>query len=477
MNRLRPLILLLTLLLSLPMSALAQDEQPTATPSAAEGSELAPIPQFYVVQSGQNLTIIAELFDVTVEELQLINNLADDAILYVGQELIIPGGEGDAVVSLYTVQGGDTLAQVAASFNTTTESILESNRLINSQYSLTAGEPLAVVSRTGSALPQEVTGTPHIIAPGETLLSLAAEYNLSAAAIIQANELPYPVYLYPGQRLRMPSEERYKYLPGEWKDIQLRPWPIRQGSTVSIYIENLLDGRPSGSFAGQSLHFAPYEDGFAALVGLDAFSEVGPAALTLGGSGNRPWQPFQQDIEVQSGGFGLQYITIPEELNHLLTPEVRQDEDAFLETIYTQFTETQYWDGLFQMPVTNTIVTAPYGDSRSYNGGPVEIYHTGIDLGGTIGTPILAPANGIVIFNDTLELRGGTVIIDHGLGVMSAYFHLSESFVTSGESVVTGQLIASGGSTGLSSGPHLHWDLRIMNVAVNGVQWTEERFP
>lgn len=477
MNRHRPLILLLTLLLSLPMSALAQDEQPTADPSAAEGSELTPIPQLYVVQSGQNLTIIAELFDVTVEELQLINSLADDAILDVGQELIIPGGEGDAVASIYTVQGGDTLAQVAAYFNTTTDSLLESNRLVNSQYNLTAGQSLAVVSRTGSALPQEVTGTPHIVGPGETVLSLAAAYSLSAAAIMQANELSYPVYLYPGQRLRIPSDSRYNYLPGEWKEIQVRPWPIRQGSTVSIYVENMLEGRPSGSFAGQSLHFAPFEDGFAALVGLDAFTEIGPADLNLGGSGNRPWQPFQQNIDVQSSGFGLQYITLPEELNYLLAPEVRQSEDAFLETIYSQFTETQYWDGLFQMPVTNTIVTAPYGDSRSYNGGPVEIFHTGIDLGGTVGTPILAPANGVIIFNDTLELRGGTVIINHGLGVMSAYFHLSESFVTTGESVVTGQLIGSGGSTGLSSGPHLHWDLRIMNVAVNGVQWTEERFP
>ena len=101
----------------------------------------------------------------------------------------------------------------------------------------------------------------------------------------------------------------------------------------------------------------------------------------------------------------------------------------------------------------------------------------GIDFAGVVGTPISAPAAGVIVFNAVLELRGLVVIIDHGLGVMTAYFHLSDSFVEVGEQVTTGQLIASGGSTGLSSGPHLHWDLRISGVPVDGLQWTRERFP
>jgi murein DD-endopeptidase MepM/ murein hydrolase activator NlpD len=76
-----------------------------------------------------------------------------------------------------------------------------------------------------------------------------------------------------------------------------------------------------------------------------------------------------------------------------------------------------------------------------------------------------------------LELRGRTVIIDHGLGVMTGYYHLADLFVDVGENVAAGQPVGLGGSTGLSTGPHLHWDLRIMGVPVDGIRWTEEAFP
>jgi murein DD-endopeptidase MepM/ murein hydrolase activator NlpD len=129
------------------------------------------------------------------------------------------------------------------------------------------------------------------------------------------------------------------------------------------------------------------------------------------------------------------------------------------------------------MPLAEPFVSAGYGGGRSYNGGPVEIFHTGVDFAGAVGTPIFAPANGTVVFSDLLKLRGLTVIVNHGWGVMTAYFHLSELFVAVGDEVMTGQTIASLGSTGLSTGPHLHWDLRIMNAPVNPLVWTEQEFP
>jgi murein DD-endopeptidase MepM/ murein hydrolase activator NlpD len=89
----------------------------------------------------------------------------------------------------------------------------------------------------------------------------------------------------------------------------------------------------------------------------------------------------------------------------------------------------------------------------------------------------LAAADGTVVFSETLELRGQTVIIDHGMGVMTSYFHLSEIFVDVGVDITVGQPIGLGGSTGLSTGPHLHWEMRIMDVPVDGMRWTEELFP
>jgi murein DD-endopeptidase MepM/ murein hydrolase activator NlpD len=439
--------------------------------------ELPPIPFIHTVQEGENLTFIAANFGLTIEELQAANNLGPDDLLFVGQELTIPGREGSEVATFYTIQAGDTLAGIAAMFNTTATAVAQSNHLITTNPALVVGDILAVTSRTGSASPRPVTGTPHVVAANEGWLAIAARYGFSPTKLASANGLRTTDYLLLGQRLRIPGDQPYRDLPGEWVDVKIRPLPIIQGFTTSIYVENLLDGLPSGKLAGQSLRFTPYEDGYVALVGLDAFAETGLQTLELMGSGSRPWTPFRQTLRLQSGGYGQQYIAIPDDLNYLLAPEIRASEDAILGTIYSQFTEPQQWEGLFQMPVTNTIVTAPYGDARSYNGGPFEIFHTGVDLGGGIGTPILAPANGTIVFTGTMELHGNIVVIDHGLGVMSAYFHLSEFFVKLGDVVTAGQPVGAGGNTGLSSGPHLHWELRVNNVAVDGRQWTQVPFP
>ncbi|MCB8968358.1 MAG: LysM peptidoglycan-binding domain-containing protein [Ardenticatenaceae bacterium] len=478
------LILTILCLLLVPLAVQAQTETPTppetGTDSAAEATaDSVAIPFVHTVQEGENLTYIAQTYGITVEELLVVNSLSEDAILFVGQTLIIPGGEGEAVATVYTVQPGDTLYDVADAFNTDVSAVLGSNHMIAPEYDLHSGQTLAVVSRTGSALPQTINGRPHIVAPGESLLQIAAAYGLSPRTISNANGLPYPTYLYPGQRLRIPlGDAPYRHLPGEWVDVQIRPLPIVQGQTVSIYVENLLDGLPNGELAGQALHFVPSGDGFTALIGLDAFTAPGAYTLTLSGSSSdRPWTPFRTDLDVLSGGYGVQYITVPEELNALLDPTIRQNEDTYLATIYTNYREEQDWQGLFQVPLTVTIVTAPYGDSRSYNGGPFDIFHTGVDFGANAGTPVYASAPGNVVYSGALELRGNAVIIDHGRGVMTAYFHLTESFVTVGEAVSAGQLIATVGSTGLSSGPHLHWDLRILNVPVNGLQWTTTVFP
>lgn len=468
-------LLPILVLFVLPLTVLAQDPTPTPVPDTAVTDPL--IPLVHTVQEGENLTIIATNYGVTVEDILLLNGLTDGDVLGLGQELVIPGGEGEAIATVYTVQAGDSLAQIAAIFNTTKDELIANNKIINPHYIPLLGQSLNVVSLNGSPFPTPITGTPHVVGLGETLPMIAAQHNISPTQIIAANNLAYPTYLYPGQRLRIPSDEQYRSLDGEWIDLQIRPYPIQQGSTVAIYVENLLEGLPSGKFAGQTLHFFPNGDGYSALVGIDAFTEPGIYELELAGSGNRPWRPMTQPLSIADANYSYQPIVLGEEYNELLAPEVRANEDAFLSTIYTQFTDEQSWDGLFQYPVTTTIVTGPYGDARSYNGGPIENYHTGVDFSGAIGTPILAPANGTIVFTGPLELRGNAVIIDHGLGVMSAYFHLSEVFVTDGEAVTAGQAIGAGGSTGLSTGPHLHWDLRIMDVPVNGLQWTENIFP
>ncbi|MCA9952524.1 MAG: peptidoglycan DD-metalloendopeptidase family protein [Anaerolineales bacterium] len=481
MNRIIFTVIAVCLSLSLFVLTLqAQTENPTPVEPTTVGP--TPVPpanamQTHLVQSGENLTIIAEAFDVLVEDLMVVNNIRSSDILAVGQEILIPGGEGDEVATAYRTQLGDSVASVAARFNTNPLDVARVNRLVFPAYGgLDFNQPLAVISHTGTAVPQTITGQPHLVMPDETATIIAAKYGVSLADLSAANDLTLPAKVYPGQRLRIPGANDYQFLPGEWKKIEITPNPITQGSTVAIYVENFLDGQPTGEFAGQSLNFIPKENGFAALIGLDAFTATEDYLLSLGGAGSRPWTSFHQDVPVQAAGYIVQEINVPEELAPLLDPEIRQNEDDFLYKIYANNSGDPKWEGVFQVPVTGT-VTARYGDGRSYNAGPVEIFHSGVDFDGTVGTTISAPAAGEVIFNDWLELRGQTVIVDHGFGVMTGYYHLSDTFVEVGDAVVAGQPLAAGGSTGLSTGPHLHWELRVMGVPVNGIPWTQQTFP
>lgn len=463
------LILVFVLLLAAPDLVRAQDDATAVAPP--------PGPRRHIVQAGDNLTFIAEQYGVSVAELKLVNQLLDSDVLGVGRELLVPGGEVRPLLAVYSAGPGDSLQRIAKGFNQPVEQVLRTNRTLNRDYLPAVGQQVVVASQDGATAPAERTGTPAIVSEGESLLDIAVRTNVPVSHLMYINDLAYPARLFPGQRLRLPSDEVYRDLPGDWVQVTLKPETIQQGDTVSIYVENLLDGEPTGRLGERPLHFVAREDGWVALTGIDAFAGPGRMTLALGGAGTRPWYPYEQDISVASAGFPAQAITIPEAQSALLDPQIRSDEDAFLATIYEQFSAEQQWEGLFQVPVTATLVTAPYGGGRSYNDGPVSIFHSGTDFDGAVGTPILAAANGTVVFNDALQLRGNTVILDHGLGVFSGYYHLSESFVEVGQQVAAGEAVGAGGSTGLSTGPHLHWELQVNGVPVDGMRWTEEMFP
>ena len=120
----------------------------------------------------------------------------------------------------------------------------------------------------------------------------------------------------------------------------------------------------------------------------------------------------------------------------------------------------------FAWPVKGRI-SGRFGNARVYNGQP-GAGHSGMDIAAPSGTPVKAPAAGVITFAaPDLYLTGGTVVLDHGFGVSSNFLHLSRIDVKVGDRVEQGQAVAAVGSTGRSTGPHLHWGMNWFDVRID----------
>ncbi len=170
----------------------------------------------------------------------------------------------------------------------------------------------------------------------------------------------------------------------------------------------------------------------------------------------------------------LRHTTFPEDDVDLRPSDAelqaRQDEDRRLAELYRQDSGPRLWDGAFRAPVQGAVTTA-FGTHRSYE------YHPGMDFAAPLGAPVAAPADGVVVFVGSMPARGNIVILDHGAGVFTTYAHLQRAEVSPGTAVKPGQVIARVGSTGYSTGPHLHWELWIDGANVDPQEWTRRAFP
>jgi len=233
----------------------------------------------------------------------------------------------------------------------------------------------------------------------------------------------------------------------------------------------------AGSVDDQSLVFTGTEGEYWALAGFSPWSEPGA----------HPWSIVATDGEgravevsgylvVTAAEFPIQYIDLPPEAEGLLDPELVQTEWARVKALYLQVTFSKLWQGRFLVPVEGE-VSSLFGTRRSYEGGPVASYHMGVDYAAPEGTPVVAANSGHIALAEELTVRGKTVIIDHGLGIHSAYFHLSGIAVVPEQEVEGGTLIGYVGSTGLATGPHLHWEVRIGEIGVDPTEWTTRTIP
>jgi len=145
---------------------------------------------------------------------------------------------------------------------------------------------------------------------------------------------------------------------------------------------------------------------------------------------------------------------------------MRAERDA----VYAAHSPEQQWDGAFVLPVAQGVHTSAYGSYREYPDGS-RSYHDAEDIARKRGVSVVAAADGVVALAREQEIHGNAVLLDHGQGVVGLYSHLDRIDVVDGQRVVQGERLGAMGSTGRTTGPHLHWGLVVDGVAVDPMEW------
>lgn len=162
----------------------------------------------------------------------------------------------------------------------------------------------------------------------------------------------------------------------------------------------------------------------------------------------RPWPIERLSIPRPSGGPTPEYRI------------VRDGELARIVAARTRYSQSSGWSQRFVWPARGRI-SGLFGAQRIYRGGIPAAYHSGTDIAPGAGAAVVAPADGVVTLvpPPMFSLEGNLVILDHGMGLTSAFLHLSRVTVRPGQVVRQGQMIGTVGSTGRATGPHLHWSM------------------
>ncbi|MBX3081808.1 MAG: M23 family metallopeptidase [Anaerolineae bacterium] len=212
------------------------------------------------------------------------------------------------------------------------------------------------------------------------------------------------------------------------------------------------------------------------MFGVESLAQPGIYPMTLNATDDQGHQyQVTRNVEVQDGGYPSEALTLAPELGDLIDPAITQPEADRLNRVIKNFTLQRYYNGPLGLPCS-AAVTSQYGTRRSYNGGPYNFVHSGVDFAAAPNAPIYAAAAGVVVLAEPLTVRGNAVIIDHGWGVYTGYWHQVSLIVKVGDRVEAGQIIGYVGNTGRVTGYHLHWELFVHGVSVDPLQWVRQSF-
>jgi len=211
-----------------------------------------------------------------------------------------------------------------------------------------------------------------------------------------------------------------------------------------------------------------------ALLGIDFESKVGKRTIEVSAVGNDGAAVrAARTLQVRSGKFPTQKLKVAPAYVEPPAEEVARiaQDREHVKRVYAAADTRRRFEAAFQRPVESGS-HGSFGVRRVFNDQP-RSPHDGVDLAAPEGEPVVAAAPAVVALAEDLYFSGNTVILDHGRGLFTFYFHLSAIDVRPGEEVAGGQRIGAVGATGRATGPHLHWGARLHGARVNPLDLLE----
>jgi murein DD-endopeptidase MepM/ murein hydrolase activator NlpD len=239
----------------------------------------------------------------------------------------------------------------------------------------------------------------------------------------------------------------------ERAEVAWHPARPRIGDVAWLHVKNVPEGATvEGSLDGRPLTFFAYAGGHAALVGLDLEQKAGGHTWRVAVlEREREPRTARGQVQIRRRDFPVQRLQLPPAM---VEPDPETERRAVLEgqrlqTLYRTITPERLWRGRFTRPVGGTEPATGFGARRIING-LARAPHGGADYSVSKGTPVAE-----------FFFPGRLVILDHGLGLYTLYFHLDSVAVAEGQRLERGQTLGTVGATGRATGPHLHFGAQV----------------
>ncbi|MBS1192604.1 MAG: hypothetical protein H6Q97_583 [Nitrospirae bacterium] len=247
--------------------------------------------------------------------------------------------------------------------------------------------------------------------------------------------------------------------------VLISPKKIVPGGLMVVTVKTAA-GMVEGSFRGKQLHFNPANGAAKAVTGIDLNTEPGTYQLALTVDG----MPLSRDVLIVKKKYPVQRLTLPEDMV-VLSPEneARAERDQRKMAAIWPVDSLRVWKGRFIDPLPGKAVGTPFGVRRIINDIPKNS-HSGVDITADEGDPVKAPNDGVVILVDNQFFSGNSVVLDHGQGIYTMFFHLSKATVKYGQAVRKGDVVGLVGATGRATGAHLHWGVRVQGAKVDPLE-------